>query len=177
MDDPTWRQQAHTYLKLLAIYIDDECRDSTLFGTLVDSWYCYHRGGLFVKPTGNPRTLNAPKIHERLQVEAMSQLPFISLRAQAVIERRSAETLVKDHVVPRSFLRRLALSRRNELTTPETIRAFLLRWYHVAAITHGEHQELKEARLNDCMPVGWDEQDCFARYREAGIRGSFTQRT
>jgi hypothetical protein len=153
------------YLDHLLIYLATGNPDSTFFGTLIDSWYAYHRGGIFIKPSESPRTLTNPS--QRLELQAMRELPFISQGAGAILFEGASGRLVKEHTIPRAHLRRMMIARRGELVTRGAIEAYLCAWYHVAALTLAEHKSL--GSVNDCMPPGWNERDCLARYSYARI--------
>lgn len=144
------------FLQMIGTFLDARCQDSTLFGTLIDSWYCHYRGGIFVKSTGNPRTLNNPRPGSP-EFEAMRQLPWHSQAAGEILFEGRPGRVVKDHTLPRSYLHRQALQLPS--TAPDEIEAFLLANYCVAALTKGEHDALEHRHA---MPEGWT--DPLARY-------------
>lgn len=148
-----------THVRMMCEFIKGRCPDSTLFGTLADSWYAYYRGGVFVKDrTGNPRTLTNPT--GRLELEAMRQLDWVSKGAGEVLFNGKTGRLVKEHSVPRAFLHKLALEIANP--TPETVEQFLIEKYHVAALTKDEHDALEHRAT---MPIDWTDPYC----RYAGL--------
>ncbi|WP_282271962.1 hypothetical protein [Stenotrophomonas sp. PS02298] len=52
---------------------------------------------------------------------------------------------------------------------PWQIAQILQQWTLLAYITKEEDQLLRERKLHDRMPAGWDGQDKFSRYSECGI--------
>lgn len=160
MEDSRRIELRNSFLDHLVIFARTRCQDSSFFGTLADSWYAYHRGGIFVKGSENPRTLNNPT--GRLDLEAMRQLPFISQNAGAVLFEGHRGRLVKEHTVPRAHLCKMVVRDRSKLDTRERMQVYLERYYHVAALTKSEHDDMYQH--SESMPSGWDEIDCLARY-------------
>lgn len=159
MDDNRRYELRDSFLQHLQIFRRVQNPDSSLFGTLIDSWYAYQRGGVFVKPTGNPRTLNNPS--GRLEREAMRQLPFVSQAAGKILHENHTGRLVREHSIPKAYLRELFMTEVQSDAPTARIETWLLRRYHVAALTKEEHDTLPDRHK---MPVGWDGDDVWARY-------------
>lgn len=137
----------------------------------MDNWFCYRKGGAFVKGTRNTVTFSRSRLRSNSHVLRNDPDIFISRRAEAVMEGSSSEELQFEHSIPRAALHKAMLARRHKLRTREAVRAFLDRCYRVALVTVGEHNDLKV--LNDRMPETWDwddtDADCYARYAAVGI--------
>lgn len=159
MDEARRRELRESFLSHLQIYRRCSNPDSSFFGTLIDSWYAYERGGVFIKRTQNPRTLDNPK--GSLELAAMRQLPFISRSAGAVLFKGEMGRLVREHSIPKAFLRELFLDEVPLDGGIEKIQEWLLSRYHVAALTEAEHRNLSNRSV---MPVDWDGNDAWCRY-------------
>lgn len=168
MDEARRTELRQSFLAYLSVYRRTRNPDSSLFGTLIDSWYAYYRGGIFVKRTGNPRTLANPT--GRLELEAMRQLPFISQSAGEVLFQGAKGRLVREHSIPKAFLRELFLDELPLESGIDEIQEWLCRRYHVAVLTYAEHRNLPN---RSAMPKDWDGNDVWCRYLGiARYRGS-----
>lgn len=160
-----------SYLDHIIIFLRANDPDSTLFGSLIDNWFCYRKGGAFVKSTGNTVTFSRSRLKSNSHVLRHDPDIFISQRAEAVMAGASSEELQFEHSIPRAALHKAMLARKDKLTTREAVRAFLDRCYRVALVTVNEHDELK--KFNHSMPGEWDwddpKADCYARYSAVGI--------
>lgn len=160
-----------SYLDHVIIFLKARDPDSTLFGGLIDNWFCYRKGGAFVKSTGNTVTFSRSRLKSNSHVLRYDPDIFVSQRAEAVMAGTSLEELQFEHSIPRAALHKAMLERSGKLTTRDEVRAFLDRCYRVALVTVHEHNDLK--KFNHIMPREWDwddpEADCYARYSAVGI--------
>lgn len=159
MDEDRRQDLRASFLYHLKTYRRFRNPDSSFFGTLIDSWYAYQRGGVFIKNTQNPRTFENPA--GRLEFEAMRQLPFISRSAGKVLFEGATGRLVRDHSIPKAFLRKLFLDEIPRSAGIDKIQEWLCSRYHVAALTKAEHGSLPD---RSAMPVDWDGNDVWCRY-------------
>lgn len=80
-----------------------------------------------------------------------------------------------DHAVPLRVIIDMMLNRvaGHEVERTRTgILEHLCRWYHLGVITSDEDAPLNREGLRSQMPIGWDFDDVFARYRAVGIEPS-----
>ncbi|MEZ5749813.1 MAG: hypothetical protein R3D83_08045 [Caenibius sp.] len=91
----------------------------------------------------------------------MTQLPFISQGAGKILYENHAGRLVREHSIPKAHLRELFMVEVGDNSTSAEIEVWLLRRYHVAALTKEEHDALPDRQK---MPLNWDGDDGWARY-------------
>jgi hypothetical protein len=81
--------------------------------------------------------------------------------------RFGKDKIVYDHAIPFNYLLKILLSDEN--LTIESLRLILNKHCVCCIITIEENRILNSFGLKDKMPKGWDENECLARYRVAGI--------
>ena len=94
--------------------------------------------------------------------------PFMSKAAGDQMRTGNFLNLRFEHVVPISLINERVLERED--VTPQKIEEIVLKLSVLSVITLHEHEKLKAAGLNQKMPVDWDGEDLFARYRTVGIK-------
>lgn len=88
------------------------------------------------------------------------------LRSARASTERNSKKLTYEHVVPLRVVSDLLLTSSGQ---PDTV-GHILRTYVLGCVVHVEEdRRLRELGLAKKMPDGWDQADCFARYRMAGI--------
>jgi hypothetical protein len=172
MTDPASEEQRQRWKRAcllhLKTYVDHQECDLHLFRNLVDNWYAYERGGVFLhQKSGRPRWFNNPDPAK--QGDALRKM----LASVEAMKRINGDVppgrLVKDHVIPLTRLRKIICAIPD--ATIEAIEETLRRCYRVAIITKEEHDRLTGGGHRTAMPSDWnDGDDPFVRYRTAGIQ-------
>jgi hypothetical protein len=93
------------------------------------------------------------------------------IRPQLIARTLSLESGKReiDHAIPLRFVCERILRAEN-LSKSELLK-IITEWLVSVELTHQEHREvLKNHGLSDAMPKNWDEIDCLARYKAAGIQ-------
>jgi hypothetical protein len=163
----------------IALAVNDQ---GAPFRTFIDNWYAFEIGAGHLTKGDRPIWFNNPcaKTHK----VALRGMHFQSASAAAVLElaetdparylqaraKDDAVRLMVDHAIPlRVIVQMLLAAAKQEAPTRESIRARLLRWYHLGVITAEEDTRLNRHGLRSAMPKLWDGKDVFARYAEVGI--------
>jgi hypothetical protein len=154
------------YLRHILICTLSRDRNIAVWRQLLDPWFAYRSGALFVKTTEAPATFN-PSEQDRY-THVMACFPFRSVGAGKILDGLSFGPLVKEHTVPvaamRDFLlESMALEPQKRIDTEAKLRDFLDANYRVGMVTRDEHVRL--SRFDCTMPSGWKPgDDPFARY-------------
>ena len=92
---------------------------------------------------------------------------YISSGAKSLTSNKK-EDLVADHAVPISLLLEEIYKEKDSITLDQLVK-LLEKYSAMTLITRNEDNLLIEKGLAKKMPIGWDGEDIFARYKEAGI--------
>jgi hypothetical protein len=171
-------------------YARNDPEERETFGglrTLLDEWAAFVGGGKLLRrgrqgPT--QRWFNRPCPVEEAPI-LLEKIDWVSTAAEQIVaeaalnpsvysKRSDTEgrfSLTLDHSVPIATIRAI-ISDNPRLWTLPNMREFLCRNLRRGLITVGEHKALKDARLAERMPWGWDDGDSpFLRYTRAKIAG------
>ncbi len=175
------RVLADSYLDHIRIAIEAGDQGAP-FRDFVDNWNAFRCDHEHHRSRGDrPRWFNNPSALARVQM--LDALDFRSVGASAILgdaardpaayQRRYAARdrdvkLAVDHAVPIGVMVAALFAGDVELTR-EGIDAYLNRWYRLGLLSHHEDASLNVQGLRSAMPVGWDRENPYARYKAAGI--------
>jgi hypothetical protein len=97
-----WKRACHLHLKT---YVDHQECDLHLFRNLVDNWYAYERGGVFLRESGRPKWFNNP--NPAKQKDTLREMPCSVEAMKQINGVVPSGRLVKDHVIPLTRLRKI----------------------------------------------------------------------
>ncbi len=134
--------------------------------TLLDSWFAYSRGRLYLKSTGSVQWFNHKDLEKPRLREAVVGMHFVSEDAWNVLFGKApSQGLVKDHAVPVKVLRR-EIKEKNFQDIAE-LEQFLIDRYRLGVITNSENAKLRGGLAHE-LPD--NDRSEYARYNDPRVR-------